>query len=66
MPKPYWEKCSTGKALRTLVEEALPANVHVLRQPGEMVAREDLIRAGKAYCEAACGGCPMTREVPPP
>lgn len=64
MAKPYWEKCLTGKALRTLAEEALPANVHVLRRPAEAVARAELIRAGKAYCLATCGGCPMTKDVP--
>lgn len=64
--KAYWEKCATGKALRTLIEDTLPENVHVLRRPAEAVARAELIRAGKAYCLATCGGCPMTDNVPPP
>lgn len=68
MPKPYWEKCSVGKALRRSMEEALPPGVVVMWGANRRVddARLALVDAGKQYCLARCGGCPLTEGYVPP
>lgn len=67
MPKrAYWEKCERGKLLRAVMADALPENVVILRLGSEQEARLALIEAGKRYCVARCGGCPLTREMTPP
>jgi hypothetical protein len=54
------EGCPRGALLKLLIAEA-GANVTALR-PTEIEARRaEFIEAGKAYCEARCGGCELTR-----
>lgn len=68
MGKPYWEKCSQGKLLRAVMAETLPPNVIALWGANREVddARLRLVDAGKAYCIARCGGCPLTAGYVPP
>lgn len=58
--KPYWRTCVRGKLLRKVMAEAMPENVVFIRRRSEQEARLALIDAGKAYCVARCGGCPLT------
>lgn len=46
--------------------EALPDNVVILRLGSEQEARMALLEAGKRYCVARCGGCPLTKGMTPP
>lgn len=69
MPKrPYWQRCRTGKAVRAAMREALPENVLVMWGANRAVdeARLGVIAAGKQYCIARCGGCPLTEGYVPP
>ncbi|HYC66669.1 hypothetical protein [Brevundimonas sp.] len=64
MAKPYWEKCRRGKLLKAVMAEALPDNVALLGRADERAARGQLIASAVAYCNARCGGCPLTRGEP--
>lgn len=67
MAKPYWKTCPNGKLLRSLMAEALPANVVLW---GVNRTRDDarlrIIGEGKRYCTDVCGGCPLTEGYVPP
>lgn len=56
--------CPRGALLKLLIEEAGPAVS--LRPTPEQAARAAFIDAGKAYCIAKCGGCPLTEGYVPP
>lgn len=66
--RPYWQKCKTGKLLRAQMREVLPDNIivgwGVHREVDD--ARLRVIDAGKQFCLAKCGGCPLTEGYEPP
>lgn len=66
--KPYWQKCKRGKLLKSVMRDSLPADVLVLWGANRKMddARLRLVDAGKQYCIARCGGCPLTEGYVPP
>lgn len=57
--------CEQGELLRRLIRGG-DTNVVSLRPSEVERARHVLINAGRAYCMARCGGCPLTEGYVPP
>lgn len=55
--------CPRGKLVRKLLKEMPAPNVvPIRRDPALEDARAELLDSLKAYCEALCGGCELTRR----
>lgn len=58
--------CEQGRLLKKLIAEGEGPNVVRLRPSLAETSRVALIDAGKRYCLARCGGCPLTDSLLPP